>query len=282
MLVSQALSIILVLASGSVTFAQNSQEKFEQWAMVTTPTTGEAKVIGGYSTGCIGGASALPVDGDGYVMMKPNRRRNFGHPSLVGYLQALAKTLKAQNVTPLLIEDLSGPRGGPVARGHASHQNGLDVDISLSFPDHELSTGERENLIETSYVTGASAVTEAWTKKQTALVIAAVSRPEVNRIFVAPAIKKYFCDNYSTSPWLYKLRAWWGHDDHIHVRLNCPSGSETCTVQDPLKPTELQCGAQLKASSPYKSYVTSKELSQQTNPKNFPKLPDACESLRTR
>jgi penicillin-insensitive murein endopeptidase len=32
--------------------------------------------------------------------------------------------------------------------------------------------------------------------------------------------------------WLRRLRPWWGHDDHIHVRLHCPA-NEACTEQEP-------------------------------------------------
>jgi penicillin-insensitive murein endopeptidase len=31
--------------------------------------------------------------------------------------------------------------------------------------------------------------------------------------------------------WLRKVRPWWGHDEHMHVRLRCPSGSPECDNQ---------------------------------------------------
>jgi penicillin-insensitive murein DD-endopeptidase len=34
--------------------------------------------------------------------------------------------------------------------------------------------------------------------------------------------------------WLAKIRPWWGHDSHFHVRLNCPAGQPGCTRPDPL------------------------------------------------
>ncbi len=34
--------------------------------------------------------------------------------------------------------------------------------------------------------------------------------------------------------WFRKLRPWFGHDQHFHVRLHCPSGSARCEPQGPL------------------------------------------------
>ena len=31
-----------------------------------------------------------------------------------------------------------------------------------------------------------------------------------------------------------KVRPWYGHDDHIHVRLKCPADSPNCRAQPPV------------------------------------------------
>src|SRR5581483_1042400 len=36
--------------------------------------------------------------------------------------------------------------------------------------------------------------------------------------------------------WLRKVRPWWGHDDHFHVRLACPADSPECAPQAALPP----------------------------------------------
>ena len=33
--------------------------------------------------------------------------------------------------------------------------------------------------------------------------------------------------------WLEKVRPWWGHDYHFHVRLRCPGDSPECKSQPP-------------------------------------------------
>jgi hypothetical protein len=34
--------------------------------------------------------------------------------------------------------------------------------------------------------------------------------------------------------WMSKVRPWYGHDDHIHVRLKCPADSPNCRAQPPV------------------------------------------------
>ena len=36
--------------------------------------------------------------------------------------------------------------------------------------------------------------------------------------------------------WLNKIRPWWGHDDHFHIRLACPPDAGECQPQKPLPP----------------------------------------------
>ena len=40
--------------------------------------------------------------------------------------------------------------------------------------------------------------------------------------------------------WLRKLRPWYGHHQHFHIRLHCPEGSAECDPQGPL-PKGLGC-----------------------------------------
>ena len=48
---------------------------------------------------------------------------------------------------------------------------------------------------------------------------------EVERIFVNAAIKKALCREAGKDRnWLTKVRPWWGHDYHFHVRIVCPAG----------------------------------------------------------
>jgi penicillin-insensitive murein endopeptidase len=57
----------------------------------------------------------------------------------------------------------------------------------------------------------------------------------VERVFVNPVVKRALCQSAGTDRgWLHKLRPWWGHDEHFHVRLACPADSPECQPQPPL------------------------------------------------
>jgi penicillin-insensitive murein endopeptidase len=60
----------------------------------------------------------------------------------------------------------------------------------------------------------------------------AAQEPAVQRIFVNAAIKKALCrEAKGDRSWLSKIRPWWGHDYHFHIRIKCPAGSKTCESQ---------------------------------------------------
>jgi penicillin-insensitive murein endopeptidase len=43
---------------------------------------------------------------------------------------------------------------------------------------------------------------------------------------------------------LHKVRAWYKHNDHEHVRLRCPAGNPDCKNQPPV-PEDEGCGKEL-------------------------------------
>ena len=60
----------------------------------------------------------------------------------------------------------------------------------------------------------------------------AAQEPAVQRIFVNPAIKKALCrEAKGDRSWLSKIRPWWGHDYHFHIRMRCPAGAAECQGQ---------------------------------------------------
>ena len=55
---------------------------------------------------------------------------------------------------------------------------------------------------------------------------------EVERILVNPGIKKQLCETVKGDrSWLRKIRPFWGHDYHFHVRIGCQPGSSGCRKQ---------------------------------------------------
>src|SRR6187399_2904346 len=124
-----ALALAGCLAASSLTAGAESV-----WSRVQAPALGPALAIGGYSSGCVQGARELPARADGarYRIMKPERKRTFGHPALIDFVTLLGEHLESKGQGPLAVGDLGQARGGPAPNGHASHQNGLDVDLWFS------------------------------------------------------------------------------------------------------------------------------------------------------
>jgi penicillin-insensitive murein endopeptidase len=204
-------------------------------------------VIGSYDRGCLAGGAALPLEGDGYQVMRVTRGRYYGHPELIAFIQGLAADLARDGHPGLLIGDLAQPRGGPMRSGHRSHQIGLDVDIwFLPAPAEPLSDEARETLAAPSQVAAdGRSVNGTWGPLQMAALRRAAIAPEADRIFVNPAIKRALCDTVNDDrAWLAKVRPWWGHDAHFHVRLACPSDQPACIMQPPL-PAHDGCDAGL-------------------------------------
>src|SRR5581483_2534182 len=198
--------------------------------------------------GCLAGAEALPITGADWQVMRLSRNRNWGYPTLIKVIERIAALGKKAGWPGLLIGDMSQPRGGPMLTGHASHQIGLDADIWLTpMPDHVLSRAEREEMSAVNMVADSRTDVnpKVWTSKQTAILKIAAKQPEVERIFVNAAIKKQLCrEAGSDRAWLAKLRPWWGHDFHFHMRLHCPNGEASCKGQD-APPAGDGCGKEL-------------------------------------
>jgi penicillin-insensitive murein endopeptidase len=220
----------------------------QSWPDVVDPAPGSPRAIGMYTAGCVQGAVALPPEGIGFQTMRRYRGRFFGHPTLIRYIQELADAATKQGLGVLSIGDLGQARGGPAPNGHASHQSGLDVDIWfwLLRNGHTLSAMERETIAAPALVSAASRAldTSRWLPQHAQLLRLAAGFEAVERIFVNPVIKKTLCQQFPGAPWLRKLRPWWGHDDHFHVRLRCPTGDTECQAQEPSPPGD-GCGADL-------------------------------------
>jgi penicillin-insensitive murein DD-endopeptidase len=214
-----------------------------------TPAAGPPQAIGAYERGCLEGAVMLPADGPNWQIMRPSRNRAWGHPVLIMLLERVAQKLPAVADWPgLLVGDIAQPRGGPMLTGHGSHQIGLDADIWLTpMPHRQLSPAERDEMRATDVVApDGNDVDEAtWTPQHRRLLEAFAREPGVARIFVNPAIKRALCREAGADrDWLTKIRAWWGHNYHFHIRLSCPFGQLECRGQAPPPPGD-GCGKEL-------------------------------------
>jgi penicillin-insensitive murein endopeptidase len=223
----------------------------ELFGAVPGPAPLASRSIGSYAKGCLAGGVALPINGPDWQVMRLSRNRNWGTPQLLDFLERLASDARAFDGWPgLLVGDMSQPRGGPMLTGHTSHQVGLDVDIWLTpMPDRVLTPQEREDMTAVSMLKDPLTVDpNVFTLMQVKLIRRAASYPQVARIFVHPAIKKALCEQAlqvgKNTSWLGKVRPWWNHHYHFHVRLACPPEMAGCENQKEVS-GDNGCGKEL-------------------------------------
>lgn len=264
-------SVLAVTLAASTLSASAGPES--SWSRTKGPADGPALSIGGYSAGCVQGAKALPIEGVNYTVMKPERQRNFGHPALVAFVVQLAKGLEEQKLAPLAVGDLGQARGGPAPNGHASHQNGLDVDLWFS-------PGGRGATQEPMVDLLTSKPSPHYGERVPALLGLAAKDARVARIFVNAVIKRQLCDTTTGDrTWLSKLRPWHGHHEHFHVRLACPADSPECQPQPPI-PVGDGCNELdwwLSAESAKDRSKAGDTYGKRVGAQ--PKLPESCEKL---
>jgi len=207
----------------------------------------EAAPLGSYAKGCLAGAIRIAETAAGWQAMRLSRNRNWGHPEALAFMERLAPKAQAAGTPRLLLGDVSQPRGGPMTSGHASHQIGLDLDIWFRPGDAEpWSRRQREERGAWTVVAKhGKGVNDRWTAAHQKTLRAAAEDPAVARIFVNAAIKAQLCRSEpKPRGWMRKIRPWWGHDAHFHVRLACPQGAFGCFDQAP-PPAGDGCDASL-------------------------------------
>jgi penicillin-insensitive murein endopeptidase len=253
------------------------------------PSIGKAVAIGYYPRGCLAGAVEFPATGPTWQVMRMSRNRYWGHPSLINFLEKFAPlAAKATGWNGILVGDLSQPRGGPSPSDHASHQIGLDVDIwFMPMPDHELSKEERDKISAINLVSDdwKHLNPKTWTPQHVAFIKTAAQQPDVERVLVNAAIKKELCrvEAKQSHAWMAKVRPWYGHHDHIHVRLRCPSDSPNCRAQPPVSGDD-GCSAK-ELDYWFSDKVLRPQVAKPTPPAKPPKpvmlsdLPPACKTV---
>ena len=100
-------------------------------------------------------------------------------------------------------------------------------------------------------------------------------------MLVNAVIKQELCRVDAKAPWLAKVRPWYGHHDHIHVRLACPADSPNCRKQpsvtgdDGCAPDALKYWFSDKVLHPPKPATPAKP----PRPLMLSDLPPACKNV---
>ncbi|MHA7846039.1 penicillin-insensitive murein endopeptidase [Serratia sp. D1N4] len=262
------LGIVALMASGAAM-------ALTPWQKIDHPVAGSPQAIGGFSNGCIVGAQPLPLNSPSYQVMRTDQRRYFGHPDLLAFIQRLSDKAHQKALGTVLIGDMGMPAGGRFSSGHASHQSGLDVDIWLQLPRQRWTAQQllKPQPIDLVSADGKRVVDSQWQPQIESLIKTAAQDSEVTRIFVNPAIKLRLCqDAGADRNWLHKVRPWFAHRAHMHVRLRCPAGSLECEDQAP-PPAGDGCGEELM------SWFKPQQPNANPTKTEPPPLPPSCQAL---
>ena len=219
----------------AITGALADQPAKQAFGAQALPADMQPQSVGFYSKGCMAGGVAIPVDGPHWQVMRLSRNRRWGHPVLIKTLDELSRKARRDGWNGLMVGDISQPRGGPMLTGHASHQTGLDADLwFMPMPQKRLSYQEREDLSAISVLKDNSNFVDdkRWTRAHELLLRDAAAFADVERILVHPGVKKKLCDTVKGErSWLAKIRPYYSHHYHFHLRIGCQDGSPACKKQ---------------------------------------------------
>lgn len=178
-----------------------------------------------------------------------SRKRFYSTDEMLSLLTATSDFIRYNISERDLLEvgDLSNFDGGK-ANGHASHQNGLDVDLVYLKNNHRLQSPTDEYWDE-DFVVNSAPTSNFNLEGNYSLFNYLVSSMPVTRIFVDISIKKAMC-NYvqrigkmndpEAIQTLRRLRPQELHRTHLHVRIGCPVTDPNCVPQTE-PPMETGC-----------------------------------------
>jgi murein endopeptidase len=150
------------------------------------------------------------VTWDPVLRVSPNREsRRWGTDALIVLLDTVTREFREAHpdVPPILIADLSRPKGGPFGArygglGHDSHQNGLDADVMYPRRDRAPLAAVRP-----------------------AQVDRALAQDLVDRFRAAGAVKLFVGPHLHLHGPRSIVVPLVHHDDHVHVRIANPRRS---------------------------------------------------------
>ena len=248
------------------------------------PAPGPVRIVGGPGPGCIAGAERLPDAALGLQTVRASRSSFWGHPEVISALLLLGGRARAAGLPELYVNDLSGPRGGPLMGGHASHQVGLDADVYLdiSAPRPVLSAAARDAIELPSLVRADQRGVEMarWRPGHVTLLRLAAGLPGVDRVLVNAAIKQQLCVEVPDGQreWLRRIRPWYAHSAHMHIHFRCPAGQPDCGDL-PLLPVGDGCDASLQWWFDRLDLPPEKAIARV--PPQKPRVPAACGPILT-
>lgn len=196
-----------------------------------------AEPIGSYDQGQLIDGECMPEEGEGYMQLYRDVNHIWATNQVITMITKTAAEMQAKypNRDRLQVEELSAKNGGDI-EGHSSHENGLDADIQY----FKLDGVEHDPKKSSSYyaqpmVTGGKVDKNFDVERNWELMKTFHKHGNVQKIFMDQVLKNRLC-SYAKSKNDYKsnievlrsIRHVENHQDHLHIRLHCPSGAKKC------------------------------------------------------
>jgi len=183
------------------------------------------EALGFYAEGTLINSVPLPEKGPGYITNAYQRDFQWGTRNLISVIEYAGAQLYKKYDRNMTVGALSRRTGGSI--GHASHQNGLDADISYL-------TWDPQNL--SSLIHNGKLTTNFDYQKNYFLIQTFISTGLVSLVFVSPQVKRALCEysksiGLSSDPIQKRIISYKDHDTHMHVRMYCPVTSPKCEGQ---------------------------------------------------
>lgn len=203
--------------------------------------------VGTNNNGSLINGVPLAEAGEGFIHMYRDTNRFWGTIEMVHMLEQAAADVdqKFPGRDRLQIEDIGFEKGGEID-GHASHENGLDVDLQFYKKDRiEHDPISKNQVYADPMVEKGKVISNFDVERNWELMKALHRHGDVQKIFVDNVLKKSLCaqakkvgELTSHQQVLRSLRHEANHQDHLHVRIRCPKTAKKCVNQgEPPKET---------------------------------------------
>jgi penicillin-insensitive murein endopeptidase len=198
------------------------------------------QAVGFYAEGKLINDLFFPFVGEGFLKVFRDRKRNYATDYLYSVISYGAKELQRRypDGERVQIGDISKQGGGQLSR-HASHQNGLDADLSYFRKDRREMDPEGFGGFDEVFVKNGKVTANFDVQRNYEIIKSYVSTSTVGRVFMDAQIKTKLCE-YAESlngltdldkETLRRMRPLENHKDHMHLRIKCPKSSPDCVTQ---------------------------------------------------
>ena len=166
--------------------------------------------------------------------------------------------------------------------GHRSHQLGLDADVWLTH--QPVGKRHKDEFFPRFVDLKKEKINpKTWDPSIIPILKTVAQHPKVERVFVNWIIKRHLCKTVKDDrDWLRRIRPWWGHDRHFHIRIRCQKGSPDCKNQRSVA-NIANCGGETWFSDAAviarRKKDTVKKASKPTKPRAKKVLPKRCQEL---